>query len=87
MTTGTNTNPTRTISSRPMGGQQALSHWGAKSQKTYSQSWDSWTLMTEMGLNHGMNRSEVLEVISRWAHQKGIDLVEVRNQLLQQRDA
>ena len=71
------------ITTRPIGGLQRSSHWdSAKRQRTLSLSDGAWELCCQMAVESSSNRSEVVEILTRWAVAKGIDLVAIRAELL-----
>lgn len=71
------------ISTRPIGGLQRTSHWdSAKRQRTLSLSDGAWELCCQMAVESSSNRSEVIEILTRWAVAQGLDLPTIRAQLL-----
>jgi len=65
--------------SRPMGGTQRRTVWREeKRQRTLSLTDTAWTLATTLGETQGLNRSEVFEVLLRYAQQKTLDLATLR---------
>jgi hypothetical protein len=79
----TTTSYSAEISCRPMGGSGRTTPWGAKTQRTLSISEEGWTMATGLATHYGLNRSEVLEILIRLAHQKKLDLGKVRTALLE----
>jgi len=68
---------------RPMGGNQPRTHWGSdKRQRTLSLTEEAWLLAGGLAEASGSNRSEVLEILLRNAHQQGLDLAGIRLKLL-----
>jgi len=67
---------------RPMGSQSRRTVWNEeKRQRTYSITDSAQTLVTDLAEANGMNRSEVIEVLVRWAVKEGLDLIELRSLL------
>ncbi|MFZ9656125.1 MAG: hypothetical protein ACO29V_10780 [Limnohabitans sp.] len=67
--------------SRPLGGKQALNPWGSnKVQRTISVTNTCWELWTVAAQEVGINRSELMEVLSRKLEQ--LDVGAMRNELL-----
>lgn len=68
---------------RPMGGAQRRTVWREqKRQRTYSVTDGGWFINTALAETHGMNRSEVLEVLLRYAEREQLDLTAIRTALL-----
>ncbi len=68
--------------SRPMGGTQRRTVWQEeKRQRTLSLTDTAWVLATTLGETQGLNRSEVFEILLRYAQQKHLDLSSLRGQL------
>lgn len=62
-----------------MGGTQRRTVWREeKRQRTLSLTDTAWTLATTLGETQGLNRSEVFEVLLRYAQQKTLDLATLR---------
>ncbi len=71
------------ITSRPIGGLQRTSHWDSpKRQRTLSLSDAAWELCCQLAVDSHTNRSEVVEIMARWAAAQKIDLNTIRAQLL-----
>ena len=65
--------------SRPMGGTQRRTVWREeKRQRTLSLTDTAWTLATSLGETQGLNRSEVFEILLRYAQQQTLDLANLR---------
>jgi hypothetical protein len=65
-----------------MGTQSRRTVWNEeKRQRTYSISDTCQGLVTGLAEANGMNRSEVIEVIVRWAVRESLDLIELRSLL------
>jgi hypothetical protein len=65
-----------------MGSQSRRTVWNEeKRQRTYSITDSAQTLVTDLAEANGMNRSEVIEVLVRWAVKEGLDLIELRSLL------
>jgi hypothetical protein len=72
-----------TITSRPIGGLQRTSHWDSpKRQRTLSLSDAAWDLCCQLAMDSRTNRSEVVEIMARWAADQELDLNAIRAQLL-----
>jgi hypothetical protein len=71
------------ITTRPIGGLQRTSHWDSpKRQRTLSLSDDAWELTSDMAMASSGNRSEVVEIIVRWAVVQKLSLNAIRAELL-----
>ena len=71
------------IAVRPMGGNQPRTHWRSeKRQRTLSLTHEAWDIFGELALASASNRSEVLEILLRYAKKEGLDLQEIRETLL-----
>jgi len=71
------------ISIRPIGGLQRTSHWNsAKRQRTLSLSDEGWDVACKLAMESRGNRSEVIEILLRWAERKGVNLEAIRAELL-----
>jgi len=78
-----NQRPATAITSRPIGGLQRTSHWDSpKRQRTLSLSDAAWELCCQLAVDSHTNRSEVVEIMARWAAAQKIDLNTIRAQLL-----
>jgi hypothetical protein len=65
-----------------MGGGHRRTCWAEeKRQRTYSITDTAQDLVTALGLEHNQNRSEVIEVLVRWAARENLDLREMRETL------
>lgn len=74
--------PAPLMASRPMGGGHRRTCWAEeKRQRTYSITDTAQGLVTILGLEHNQNRSEVIEVLVRWAARENLDLREMRETL------
>lgn len=74
--------PAPLMASRPMGGGHRRTCWNEeKRQRTYSITDSAQDLVTALGLEHNQNRSEVIEVLVRWAARQNLDLREIRETL------
>ncbi len=72
------------LTTRPIGGTQGTSHWkSAKRQRTLSLSDAGWELCSQMAAETQTNRSEVLEILIRWAEANRLDLLNARSRMLQ----
>ena len=68
--------------SRPMGGTQRRTVWQEeKRQRTLSLTDTAWLLATSLGETQGLNRSEVFEILLRYAQQETLDLASLRTTL------
>ena len=68
--------------SRPMGGTQRRTVWREeKRQRTLSLTDTAWLLATSLGETQGLNRSEVFEILLRYAQQETLDLASLRTTL------
>ena len=71
------------ISARPMGGVQRRTVWQEeKRQRTYSITDTGWLVNTAIAERHGMNRSEAIEILVRYADKMDLDLSSIRAQLV-----
>jgi hypothetical protein len=71
------------ITARPIGGLQRTSHWDSpKRQRTLSLSDEAWELTSDMAMASSGNRSEVVEIIVRWAVVQKLSLNAIRAELL-----
>lgn len=62
-----------------MGGTQRRTVWREeKRQRTLSLTDTAWTLATALGETQGLNRSEVFEILLRYAQQQTLDLANLR---------
>lgn len=67
--------------SRPMGGRASQNPWNSnKVQRTLSVTDEAWIQWTAAAEKAGINRSELFEVLARYASE--IDVATVRNDLL-----
>lgn len=67
---------------RPMGGGHRRTVWAEeKRQRTYSITDTCQSYVTDLGMKFGQNRSEVIEVLVRWAVREGADLRTMREEL------
>lgn len=74
------------ISARPMGGVQRRTVWQEeKRQRTYSITDTGWLVNTAIAERHGMNRSEAIEILVRYADKMDLDLGSIRSQLIASR--
>lgn len=74
------------ISARPMGGVQRRTVWQEeKRQRTYSITDTGWLVNTAIAERHGMNRSEAIEILVRYADRMALDLSSIRAQLISAR--
>jgi len=72
--------PTPLVPARPMGGTQRRTIWREeKRQRTLSLTDTAWTLATN--LDTSLNRSEVFEILLRYAQRESLDLTDLRQQL------
>ena len=72
-----------TPASRPMGGAQRRTVWNEeKRQRTYSITDTGWLINTSIAERHGMNRSEAVEIVLRYALREGLDLGAIRGELI-----
>ncbi len=68
---------------RPMGGDQPRTHWRSeKRQRTLSLTHDAWNIFGELALASASNRSEVLEILLRYAKKEDLNLQQIRESLL-----
>ena len=68
------------VPARPMGGTQRRTIWREeKRQRTLSLTDTAWTLATN--LDTSLNRSEVFEILLRYAQRESLDLTDLRQQL------
>lgn len=68
--------------SRPMGGTQRRTVWQEeKRQRTLSLTDTAWLLATSLGETQGLNRSEVFEILLRYAQRETLDLATLRTTL------
>lgn len=71
------------MASRPMGGVQRRTVWNEeKRQRTYSVTDTGWQLNTSLAERHGINRSEAIEILLRYAHREDLDLALIRTELV-----
>jgi macrodomain Ter protein organizer (MatP/YcbG family) len=71
------------ITDRPSGGTQRRNHWDSdKRTRNFSVSDACWAALDGLANKAGMNRSEVIEVVVRYAESKELDLPEERVYLL-----
>jgi hypothetical protein len=69
-----------------MGGQRPANAWGStKIQRTLSVTEDCWRHLTDSCEQHGINRSEWLEVMSRYVNDLQIDVAAIRKALVSNR--
>lgn len=65
-----------------MGGTQRRTVWQEeKRQRTLSLTDTAWLLATSLGETQGLNRSEVFEILLRYAQQQTLDLASLRTTL------
>jgi hypothetical protein len=65
-----------------MGGTQRRTVWQEeKRQRTLSLTDTAWILATSLGETQGLNRSEVFEILLRYAQQETLDLASLRTTL------
>lgn len=65
-----------------MGGTQRRTVWQEeKRQRTLSLTDTAWLLATSLGETQGLNRSEVFEILLRYAQQETLDLASLRTTL------
>jgi hypothetical protein len=65
-----------------MGGTQRRTVWQEeKRQRTLSLTDTAWILATSLGETQGLNRSEVFEILLRYAQQETLDLATLRTTL------
>ena len=65
-----------------MGGTQRRTVWHEeKRQRTLSLTDTAWILATSLGETQGLNRSEVFEILLRYAQQETLDLASLRTTL------
>lgn len=77
------TGVTTTPSSRPMGSTQSRTAWREeKRQRTLSITDTGWHIATTVSDLHNQNRSEVIEVLLRYAQRENLDLHAIRTSLL-----
>ena len=68
---------------RPMGGNRNRTHWlDDKRQRTLSLTNTAWEVFGHLAEANESNRSEVLEILVRYAHAEGLNLSEIREKLL-----
>jgi len=68
---------------RPRGLSEPRTHWGAdKRQRTLSLTQECWQLAGQMAEQSDSNRSEVIEIITRYAAQNGLNLDQTRQAFL-----
>ena len=68
---------------RPKGGCQPRTHWNSdKRQRTLSLSERAWSLTGLLADENNSNRSEVIEILVRYASQQGLDLNAARIEVL-----
>ena len=68
---------------RPKGGNQPRTHWNSdKRQRTLSLSEDAWYLAGQLADENSSNRSEVMEILLRYASQTDLDLHRARVEVL-----
>jgi len=58
------------------------SPWGPKAQRTFSLSLEAWEQVTTMATESGVARTEVLEVLIRFARDQELPLGTIRAELL-----
>ena len=74
--------PSSLMAPRPMGGGHRRTVWAEeKRQRTYSITDTCQAYVTDLGIKFGQNRSEVIEVLVRWAARQNLDLREMRETL------
>ena len=75
--------PDSTYTIRPMGGNQPRTHWRSeKRQRTLSLTHEAWLIFEELALASRSNRSEVVEILLRYAKREELNLPAIRETLL-----
>ena len=70
---------------RPKGGCQPRTHWQSdKRQRTLSLSERAWSLTGLLADENNSNRSEVIEILVRYAALHAVDLAEARIEVLKE---
>ena len=66
-----------------MGGTHRRTVWGEeKRQRSYSITDSGWFVNTAVAERFGMHRSEVLEILLRYAEREALDLRQIRSELI-----